>query len=102
MNIRHETEYGIFEWNSEKNAINLRKHGLDFYAASEVFRDEYAVVRHDVSHSTEEDRFKIVGCVRGFRIAVVIFTDRNNITRIISARKATNAEVHDYERFFKN
>ena len=102
MNTRYETDYGIFEWDSEKSAINLRKHGLDFYAATEVFRDERAVIRHDVSHSAEEERFKIVGCVRGFRIAAIIFTDRKNITRIISARKATSAEEHDYERHFKN
>lgn len=102
MNIRYETEYGVFEWDSKKSAINLCKHGLDFYAAAEVFRDERAVIRHDAGHSAREERFKIVGCVRGFRIAAIIFTDRNNITRIISARKATSAEVHDYERYIKN
>lgn len=100
MDTRYETQYGIFEWDSEKNAANLRKHGMDFYTAAEVFRDERAVIRHDTSHSFEEERFKIVGSVHGICITAVIFTDRNEVTRIISARKATSTEVHDYERNF--
>ena len=102
MNVRHATAYGVFEWDSEKNAANLRKHHMDFIAAVEVFCDERAVIRHDVNHSGQEDRFKIVGRVRGVRIAAIIFTDRRAVTRIISARKATSAEVYDYERQFRN
>lgn len=102
MDTRYETLYGIFEWDNEKNAINLRKHNLDFYAAAEVFRDECAVIQHDTNHSEEEERFKIVGYARGILIVAVIFTDRGNVTRIISARKATKKEVHYYERRFKN
>lgn len=102
MNVHHETAYGVFEWDHNKDAANLRKHGLDFLAAAEIFCDERALIRHDASHSGQEERFKIVGRVQAFRVITVIFTDRHNVTRLISARKATSEEVRDYERHFQN
>ena len=47
-----------FEWDSEKNEINMRKHGVDFEEAKTVFEDEMAIAIYDEEHSADEDRFK--------------------------------------------
>ncbi len=99
MDILVETSFGVFEWNEDKCNENFRKHKLDFLDAICVFQDEYAFVRHDQVHSTLEDRFKIVGIIHGITVIAVFFTDReHNITRIISARRATQKEVKEYDK----
>ena len=102
MKVTHTTPYGTFEWDSNKNVWNIQKHGIDFRDAVEVFSDERAVLRYDVAHSEEEERFLIVGMLRGVIITAIVFTDRGNITRLISARKATQEEVLDYEQNYRN
>ncbi len=97
MDIRYSTEFGIFEWDSDKNDVNLQKHKINFYDAVNVFADDYAVIYHDPVHSLVEERFKIVGRIGGFRISAVFFTDREEIIRIIPARKATKSEIKEYE-----
>lgn len=98
MDVRYSTDFGIFEWDSDKNESNLQKHKIDFYNAVNVFADDYAVIYHDPEHSIVEDRYKIIGCIAGFRISAVFFTDRDEIIRIISARKATKSEIKEYEQ----
>lgn len=87
---------------AKKNDRNIRKHKIDFQDAIAVFSDTHAYIRHDVEHSAREDRFKIVGIISATRIAAVFFTERLEITRIISARKATNKEITDYGQDFSN
>ncbi|MBR4742142.1 MAG: BrnT family toxin [Desulfovibrio sp.] len=85
-------------WDEDKNAKNLSKHKVDFLAAVEVFRDPFAVLHYDSEHSEQEERFSIIGIVRERFVLVVIFTDRDDLTRIISARRATQEEKNEYER----
>ena len=89
-----------FEWNPEKNEVNIRKHGVDFYEAETVFEDERAVTIYDAGHSEDEERFKIIGISRKLRELTVCHCYRENdeVTRIISARKATKSESKLYER----
>lgn len=89
-----------FEWDPEKNEVNIRKHGVDFYEAETVFEDERAVTIYDENHSAGEDRFKIIGISRKLRELTVCHCFRNGdeVTRIISARRATNNESKLYER----
>ena len=47
----------IFEWDEEKNRINLEKHGIDFETAMLVFNDLQRIEIYDVEHSTNEDRY---------------------------------------------
>ena len=79
---------------------NIEKHGLDFVDVVLVFQDSYARIEYDPKHSEGEERYRITGSIKGIIVVVVIFTDRNNVTRIISARRATRQEVKDYERRF--
>ena len=45
-----------FEWDEEKNKLNIRKHRVSFEEAETVFEDKYAVYDYDKSHSSNEDR----------------------------------------------
>ena len=73
-----------FEWSQDKAARNLAKHGLPFAYATRVFLD-VAVVDFDASRPEDDEiRRKAVGMIEG-RIFTVVYTERNGITRIISA-----------------
>ncbi len=98
MNITYKTSFGCFEWDSEKEAANLRKHGLDFKLAAEVFADPFALFFCDDQHSCGEERMIVIGEVGTMVLLFVVFTERGAI-RIISARKAVRAEVRRYEEF---
>ena len=89
-----------FDWDPDKNETNFKKHGVSFDEAETVFEDERAVTIYDESHSDDEDRFKIIGMSRKLRELTVCHCLRNGdeITRIISARRATKSETKLYER----
>ena len=86
-----------FEWDPGKAARNRRKHGVSFYEAATVFGDSLAVTLHDPDHSVSELRFVTVGTSVAGRILIVAHTERDERTRIISARHATQGERKDYE-----
>ena len=86
-----------FEWDPEKAAANLRKHGVDFSEAATVFFDPLSLTVPDPLHSTNEDRFVITGLSEGRRHLVVVHADRGDRIRIISARLATAGERKRYE-----
>ena len=87
-----------FEWDEDKASVNKRKHGVTFEEASTVFADPLAVTIYDLMHSDEEDRYIILGESQRQRLLVVVFTDRDERIRIISARVATRGERKDYEK----
>ena len=87
-----------FEWNEEKNLINIKKHNLSFEEAKEAFYDEYALIVYDQDHSDDEDRFYQIGMIKNLNIVTVIFCIRQEDTiRIISARYANKKEIEKYE-----
>lgn len=83
-----------FEWDDEKYKINIKKHGIRFETAANVFLDKNAIFYYDELHSDDEDRIKIVGMVE--KVLSVIYTERGEVNRIISARKADKSEEADY------
>ena len=87
-----------FEWDEAKNRENKRKHGLSFEEAQTVFLDENAVRFFDPDHSSNEDRFLLLGLSHRLRAVVVChcFRAGDAIIRIISARKANRKEEKDY------
>ena len=86
-----------FEWDSEKEKINITKHGLDFETASRVFYDENRIEKYDGEHSIDEDRYITIGEINGVAFVVmVVYTERKSAIRIISARKATKREKEEY------
>lgn len=88
-----------FVWDSDKEKINRKKHKLGFRVAARVFLDENAYDDYDELHSNFEDRIKIVGRIDG--ILAVIYTERGEINRIISARQAEKEEKESYYEQFQ-
>jgi len=86
-----------FEWDIEKENKNIQKHGITFKEAATVFLDNLADTFYDPDHSKKEDRYILIGLSESGNILVVAFTKRNDIIRIISARKATKKERRYYE-----
>lgn len=88
-----------FVWDSDKAEINRKKHGISFETAARVFLDENSYDDFDKKHSDFEDRIKIVGRVG--KILAVIYTEREDKNRIISARQADKDEEEQYyEQFY--
>ena len=86
-----------FEWDGAKADANIRKHGVAFEEALTVFADPLARIFDDPDHSDEEPRELIIGHSARRRVLIVSFAEQGSLTRIISARKATKRERHDYE-----
>ena len=86
-----------FEWDAEKAARNLKKHGVSFHEAATVFGDPLALTYHDPDHSDDEDRFLTFGNSSQQRFLIVSHTDRGNSTQILRARRATRRERRLYE-----
>ena len=87
-----------FEWDSKKSQSNKRKHGITFEEASTIFGDPLSITIDDSAHSIGEDRFVTIGTSVNDKLIVVAHTERNDIIRIISARKATRNEKRQYEQ----
>ncbi len=87
-----------FEWNPDKAALNLEKHGVSFQEAATVFNDPLSMTFPDPDHSIGESRYVIIGLSRFGQLLVVAHTDREAKVRIISARKATRQERRFYEQ----
>ncbi len=96
------SQNGRFEWDSDKDEQNVKKHGFSFSEILEVFEDPYLLTKFDASHSTiDEERYFSVGCIRGIVIIATSHTDRNGRTRIISARKAEQKLQEVYNDYIK-
>ena len=87
-----------FEWDERKNRENQRKHGVSFDEARSVFFDRQAVEFCDDEYGQLEDRFLLLGVSAKLRILMVChcLREKDDVIRIISARKATKNEQHDY------
>ena len=87
-----------FEWDENKNQTNIRKHGISFEEAATVFLDDNAILFDDPEHSSEEERFLLLGISGSANVCIVCHCvrQRGSIIRIISARKATKKEEQRY------
>ncbi len=90
-----------FEWDDAKNRANIRKHGIDFIDAIDIFNHPY-LSAHDERESYGEDRWRALGWMKAL-VGVVVYTERHgDVIRVISARKATKREVNDYEKIIED
>lgn len=88
-----------FEWDETKAAANLQKHAVSFEYACHVFADDHRL--ESFQYRSGEERLKVIGQIE-VGVYVVITTERANVdgeevTRLISARKATRHERKYYE-----
>jgi uncharacterized DUF497 family protein len=86
-----------FEWDLRKAERNRARHGVSFGEAATVFADPLGWAFPDPDHSQGENRYVLVGMSARRRILMVAHTDRDDRTRIISAREATRQERRFYE-----
>ena len=86
-----------YQWDPNKAASNLDKHGIDFADAVGVFEDEWALTLKE-EYVEDEQRFVTMGIDFLGRVLVVVYTYRGDIIRLISARPATRSERRAYER----
>ncbi|MBI5935286.1 MAG: BrnT family toxin [Chloroflexi bacterium] len=86
-----------FEWDDDKAIGNFDKHGVGFEEGATIFNDPLIATIFDPDHSENEERFISLGISVQNRLLVVVHTFREERIRLISCRKATNAERKLYE-----
>ena len=89
------------EWDDEKNKLNIKEHNLSFEAAQYVFADPERLERLDRSdrNSAREERWQTLGMVD--KVLFVVYTERGENKRIISARLAEKHERRSYNGHYK-
>ncbi|WP_371875556.1 BrnT family toxin [Duganella aceris] len=86
-----------FEWDQRKAKENFRKHGISFDEAITVFKDPRVIFKLDFDHSDDEDRYWAIGISSSTRMLLFCHCYRlDDIVRILSARRATPAEMKLY------
>jgi uncharacterized DUF497 family protein len=83
-------------WDSLKAAQSLRKHGVSFEEAREVFEDPFRATEYDDDHSDDESRYISFGSSSAGRVLFVCYTIHEEEVRLISARLATRSERRSY------
>ena len=86
-----------FTWDPDKDAANIRKHGVSFAEAMTTFADLLSVTIPDPDHSVGEERFVTFGVSTNGRLLVVGHIEHGDIIRIITARPAIPGERKLYE-----
>ena len=94
-----------FEWDPEKERDNILNHGVNFTDATYAFYDYHRKERYDADSSGNEDRWQTMGFFKD--VLFVVYTERGDVTRIISARVAEpferriyygDGEIHGWQR----
>lgn len=88
----------IFEWDRRKAASNRAKHDISFEEAATVFGDPLDRIEDDPRHSDAEQRYVLLEHSQAERLVTVMFTERGEAIKIISARPATRQERRDYDK----
>lgn len=98
MEIIYSGDALSFEWDSNKADANLVKHKVSFFEASEACEDPYARDATEDDRDYGEDRQRIIGYSTKSRLLLVVYVERRERIRIISAREANKAETRLYEQ----
>ena len=92
-----------YTWSQEKNNRNTKKHNISFTKAMRVFDDENHLQLFDVAHSDTEDRYIAISAVDGVAGHVmVVYTERGETIRLISARILTKKQFRRYLREYND
>ena len=90
-----------FDWDDGNVEKNWKEHGVAFWECEEVFFNAPLAVQSDASHSAQEERYYALGQTNTGRKLFVVFTIRNNLIRVISAREMARKEKKIYEQHEK-
>lgn len=92
-----------YEWDVNKNELNIEKHGIDFVTAKAVFDDTNRLEEDSTKPEYNEVRIKTIGRIDAFVfVLTVVYTNRDEKRRIISARRANRAERQQYNESLIN
>lgn len=97
MDVVYRLQGVEFEWDEQKAQQNVEKHGVTFEEAAEVFFDPFYQYGDATPPHADEQRDFLLGYSVVQRLLLVVYTERSERTRIISARLATRAERKLYE-----
>jgi uncharacterized DUF497 family protein len=86
-----------FEWDDRKSKTNLRKHKVSFETACEAFFDPFIRVI-DAGVVEGEQREAVIGMTENWKLLHIVFVERDEVIRILSARPAVKGERHSYEK----
>lgn len=86
-----------FDWDEDKYKTNIKDHGIRFEDAQKIF-DGPVLTEIDERYHYDEVREITLGMLNGVLVLMVVHTDREDVTRLISARKATAKERRRYEK----
>ena len=95
-----ETEFEKFvgfQWDQGNSNKNLLRHHVEDWECEQVFFNEPLLVLDDLKHSLVERRWAAFGRTDGGRLSVAIFTKRDKLLRVISAREMNRKEILFYE-----
>jgi len=87
-----------FTWDQRKAHENTRKHDVSFVAAAGVFDDPAGLLEADPVHSEDEERRRLIGRSSQGLVLLIVFVERRDTIRIISARLARRSERIRYEQ----
>ncbi|WP_041332939.1 BrnT family toxin [Roseiflexus sp. RS-1] len=97
MDVVYRLQGVEFEWDDQKSRLNIVNHGVTFEEAAEVFFDPFYQYGDATPNDVNEQRNFVLGYPVAQRLLLVVYTERRERTRIISARLATRAERKLYE-----
>ena len=87
-----------FQWDGGNADKNWHKHRVSRPECEQVFFNRPLVVQRDMEHSVEEERFYLLGRTDAGRFLFVVFTLRDDLIRVISARDMSHKERAAYSR----
>ena len=96
MDVKYWFHRILFTWNSDKNQQNRSKHGISFDDACEAFFDPF-VTTFEATVETGEVREALIGMTESWRLLYIVYVERADAFRIVSARAASAAERKLYE-----
>lgn len=91
-----------FEWDKGNIDKSYQKHGITPNEAEEVFLDKNVGIEKDIKHQEKEARYIAIGMTLNEKLLFVVFTMRDSMIRVVSARKASKKERRLYEKVKKN
>ncbi|MBK9154165.1 MAG: BrnT family toxin [Chloracidobacterium sp.] len=88
----------MFVWDEAKRQKVLDDHGVDFALITDIFDDPFGVYNDDLGHSENELRYTVTGLTKRYGLTFLVFAYVDENIRFITARRAENWMVKEYER----
>ena len=88
----------MFVWDEAKRLKVIENHNVDFELITDIFDDPYGVYNDDFGHSDKEIRYTVIGSTANYGLVFLVFTYVEEKIRFITARRAENWMVKEYEK----